>query len=60
MVENYGHQGGNLQQVIVGIYGVQNARKMVKFSAEDVDFEISGYTSLPEFTRASRQYISVD
>lgn len=50
---------GNLQQVIAGIYGVQNARKMVKFSAEDVDFEISGYTSLPEFTRASRQYISV-
>ncbi|MDV7719244.1 DNA mismatch repair endonuclease MutL [Pediococcus ethanolidurans] len=50
---------GNLQQVIAGIYGVQNARKMVKFSAQDVDFNISGYTSLPEFTRASRQYISV-
>ncbi|WP_253860624.1 DNA mismatch repair endonuclease MutL, partial [Pediococcus damnosus] len=45
--------------VIAGIYGVQNARKMVKFKGEDVDFEIYGYTSLPEFTRASRQYISV-
>lgn len=50
---------GDLQQVIAGIYGVQNARKMVAFSGQDVDFEISGYTSLPEFTRASRQYISV-
>ncbi len=50
---------GDLLQVIAGIYGVQNARKMVKFKGEDVDFEIYGYTSLPEFTRASRQYISV-
>ncbi|WP_412990016.1 DNA mismatch repair endonuclease MutL [Pediococcus siamensis] len=50
---------GSLQQVIAGIYGVQNARKMVSFHGADVDFEISGYTSLPEFTRASRQYISV-
>jgi len=50
---------GDLLQVIAGIYGVQNARKMVQFKGENVDFEISGYTSLPEFTRASRQYISV-
>lgn len=50
---------GNLQQVIAAIYGISNARKMVKFDGEDADFMISGYTSLPEATRSSRQYISI-
>lgn len=50
---------GNLQQVIAAIYGITNARKMVPFSDEDPDFSISGYTSFPEITRSSRQYISI-
>lgn len=50
---------GNLQQVIAAIYGISNARKMVAFAGEDPDFKISGYTSLPEVTRSSRQYISI-
>lgn len=50
---------GDLQQVIAGIYGVQSARKMVAVSGENSDFKVSGYVSLPELTRASRQYISL-
>lgn len=50
---------GDLQQVIAGIYGVQSARKMVAIQGENPDFKIHGYVSLPELTRASRQYISL-
>lgn len=50
---------GDLQQVIAGIYGVQSARKMVAISGENADFKLHGYVSLPELTRASRQYISL-
>ncbi|WP_137597532.1 DNA mismatch repair endonuclease MutL [Paucilactobacillus kaifaensis] len=50
---------GNLQQVVAAIYGISNARKMVDFSGHDADFSIEGYTSLPEVTRSSRQYISI-
>ncbi|BDZ31363.1 DNA mismatch repair endonuclease MutL [Lactiplantibacillus sp. WILCCON 0030] len=50
---------GDLQQVIAGIYGVQNARKMVAIKGATADYELSGYVALPELTRASRQYITV-
>lgn len=50
---------GNLQQVIAAIYGTQQARKMVDFTAEDNDFKVTGYTSLPELTRANRSYMAV-
>ncbi|MFC6260447.1 DNA mismatch repair endonuclease MutL [Levilactobacillus fujinensis] len=50
---------GDLQQVIAGIYGVQNARKMVAINGQNQDFQVKGYVSLPELTRASRQYISL-
>ncbi len=32
---------------------------MVEIEAEDLDFQISGYVSLPELTRANRNYISI-
>lgn len=50
---------GDLKQAIAGIYGMQTAKKMVEISASDLDFKLSGYVSLPEVTRASRNYISV-
>ncbi|WP_341779642.1 DNA mismatch repair endonuclease MutL [Levilactobacillus sp. HBUAS70063] len=50
---------GDLQQVIAGIYGVQSARKMVAINGSNPDFKVTGYVSLPELTRASRQYISL-
>lgn len=50
---------GDLQQVIAGIYGVQSARKMVAINGSNPDFKVTGFVSLPELTRASRQYISL-
>ncbi|GEA94548.1 hypothetical protein WVI01_04710 [Weissella viridescens] len=50
---------GELQQVVAAVYGIQQARKMIAFSAEDDDFKINGLTSLPELTRANRSYISL-
>jgi len=50
---------GNLKQVIAAVYGVQQARKMQEITAEDNDFMIHGYVSLPELTRASRSYIAI-
>ena len=49
----------NLQQVVAAIYGVQAGRKMLEISGADDDFKVSGFVSLPELTRASRQYITI-
>lgn len=50
---------GDLKQTIAGIYGVATAKKMIPIKAEDLDFKLNGYISLPEVTRASRNYLSV-
>ena len=50
---------GDLRQAISGIYGLNTSRKMVEISTSDLDFEISGYISLPELTRANRNYITL-
>ncbi|MEG0285877.1 MAG: DNA mismatch repair endonuclease MutL [Vagococcus sp.] len=50
---------GDLKQTIAGIYGVANAKKMLPVENEDLDFKLSGYISLPEVTRASRNYMSL-
>lgn len=49
---------GNLKQAIAGIYGIATAKKMLEIKAEDLDFKIHGYVSLPEVTRAGRNYLS--
>lgn len=49
---------GELKQTIAGIYGIGTAKKMLKIEAEDLDFKLTGYVSLPEVTRASRNYLS--
>ena len=49
---------GDLKQTIAGIFGVATAKKMLPIEIEDLDFKISGYVSLPEITRASRNYLS--
>lgn len=49
---------GDLKQTIAGIYGIGTAKKMLKIEAEDLDFTLKGYVSLPEVTRASRNYLS--
>lgn len=50
---------GDLKQTLAGIYGVSVAKKMRKVEKEDLDFKLKGYVSLPELTRASRNYMSI-
>ena len=50
---------GNLLKVISDIYGPGTARKMLAFSGESADYEVSGYCALPEITRASKNYMTV-
>ena len=50
---------GQLRQAIAGIYGLASAKKMIEIENSDLDFEISGFVSLPELTRANRNYISL-
>ena len=44
----------NILKVISSIYGTSVARKMVPIKGENSDYEISGYISLPEVHRSSR------
>lgn len=50
---------GDLQQVIAAIYGTAIAKKMIKFEGETADYRVHGYASLPEVTRASKNYITL-
>lgn len=50
---------GDVQQVLAAIYGVHNAKKMVPFHGESHDYKVTGYVSLPEVTRASKNYMSL-
>lgn len=49
---------GDVRQVLAAIYGFGIARQLIPIQAESLDFTISGYASMPEVTRASRNYIS--
>ncbi len=49
---------GDLLQVIAAIYGTQAAKAMLPIKAENLDFELSGYVSLPEWTRSNRNGVS--
>jgi len=50
---------GDLQQVIAAIYGMAIAKKMIPFEGESPDYRIHGYASLPEITRASKNYLTL-
>ncbi|SES35503.1 DNA mismatch repair endonuclease MutL [Psychrobacillus sp. OK032] len=50
---------GDLRQVLASIYGVTNVKKMVPFEKESSDFNISGFATMPEITRASKNYITI-
>ena len=50
---------GNVQQVLGAIYGPANAQKMLAFSGENHDYKVHGYATMPEITRASKNYISL-
>ena len=50
---------GDLRQAIAGVYGVSTAKKMVKISAENFNYQIEGFISTPDITRASNKYITL-
>ena len=50
---------GNLHQVLARIYGVSQAKKMVAIKGNNFDFQVNGYISLPELTRASKNYMTI-
>ena len=47
----------NLLKTIKSIYGVDVARKMLYISGANDDYEVSGYISLPEVNRSSRNHM---
>ncbi|MHC0039572.1 DNA mismatch repair endonuclease MutL [Pseudoneobacillus sp. C159] len=49
---------GDVRQVLAAIYGMSIVKMMVPIGVESLDYNIIGYVSLPEVTRASRNYIS--
>ncbi|WP_034992681.1 DNA mismatch repair endonuclease MutL, partial [Liquorilactobacillus vini] len=49
----------NLQQTISAIYGVKNAQQMLPVHANDLDFAVEGFVSLPKLTRATKNYITL-
>ncbi|MFD2673010.1 DNA mismatch repair endonuclease MutL [Marinicrinis sediminis] len=49
---------GDLLQVIASIYGPSAARQMLKLEGDHPDYVLSGYTAVPEFTRASRSALT--
>ncbi|MBU9672034.1 DNA mismatch repair endonuclease MutL [Planococcus sp. CP5-4] len=50
---------GEIRRVLADIYGVAIAKKMVAFEGESADYQIEGFASLPEITRANKNYISL-
>ena len=50
---------GDQRRVLADIYGIAVARKMVRFAGENADYSVSGHVTLPEMTRASRNYMTL-
>lgn len=50
---------GDQRRVLSDIYGIAVARKMVSFAGENADYSVSGHVTLPEMTRASRNYMTL-
>ena len=49
----------NLLKVIKSIYGLDIAKKMLPIEISNDDYEVSGYISLPEVNRSSRNHMTV-
>lgn len=50
---------GDRLQVIAAVYGTSTAKAMLRVEASDPDYEVTGYVSKPELTRANRNGITV-
>ncbi|MFS0637263.1 DNA mismatch repair endonuclease MutL [Mesobacillus foraminis] len=49
---------GDVRQVLAAIYGMNMIKSMVPIAGKSLDYKINGWVTLPEITRASRNYIS--
>ena len=47
----------NLLKTISCIYGIETVKKMIEVSAEDSDYTVKGYITLPEVHRSSRNHM---
>lgn len=50
---------GDRLQVVAAVYGTSAAKAMLPLTASDPDYELTGYISKPELTRANRNGITV-
>ncbi|TCN01910.1 DNA mismatch repair protein MutL [Paenibacillus sp. BK033] len=50
---------GDRLQVIAAVYGTNTAKAMLKVEGETSDYDLSGYVSKPELTRANRNGMTV-
>lgn len=50
---------GDLRQSIAGVYGVSTAKKMMPLQGENFNYQIEGFISPPDLTRASNKYITL-
>ena len=50
---------GNLLKVIKSIYGLDIAKRMLEINVSNDDYEVSGYISMPEINRSSRNHMTV-
>ena len=49
---------GNILKVIKNIYGLDVTKRMIEVNGSNGDYSISGYISLPEVTRSSRNHMT--
>lgn len=49
---------GNLLKVIKAIYGLDVTKKMIAVKTSNDDYEVSGYISMPEVNRSSRNHMT--
>ena len=50
---------GDVHKILSKIYNMGVARNMIEFSGNNDDYKVLGYISVPEETRASKNYINI-
>lgn len=50
---------GDVHKILSKIYNIGVARNMIEFSGSNDDYKVFGYISVPEETRASKNYINI-
>ena len=50
---------GDVHKILSKIYNMGVARSMIEFSGSNDDYKVFGYISVPEETRASKNYINI-